>query len=323
MSGSRFEGFAPYVPSISDAGAVCFQASFAEGGSGIVLWDGIGCSVVAVPGVSDAISHPDVNDGGDVSFYGTLTDGCRGVVRVSDDGVSVLADTRTSFRDIGPAGPTMNESGGVAFRAVDADGHSGMYVADQEGVHVIATAGDDWGEFHGLPVVTNTGAVVFRATRVSGTDGIYLARAGAIEPVVETGDLYASLGYFPSVSDDESVAFAAALQSGGGGIFRADPRGPTTTVISHDGFESYRGAVISGNGDVVVGLATPRGRSLGLFRGTDPDEDCLLAIGERLLDSTVIDLAANPVSMNSAGRIGVRASLADGRQVIVVSSQPA
>ena len=318
VTGPRFAGFAPYVPSISDSGLVSFQAALADGGSGIVLWAGTEATMVAAPGVSDSISHPDVNDAGAVSFYAVLTDGNRAVVKVLGDAAVVLADTRARFRDIGPAGPTMNESGAVAFRALDPDGHPGIYVADMGAVHVVAAAGAEWFEFHGLPVVTRTGAVVFRATAAAGRDGIYVARAGWVRPVVETGRLYASLGFFPSVSDDEDVAFAATLSSGGGGIFIATPDGTIATVVRDEAFESYRGALISAT-DSVVSLATPRGRSLGLFRGADPVRDRLLAIGDSLLGSTVVEVAANPVSINRQGRVAARASLADGRQVILVT----
>jgi hypothetical protein len=318
VTGPRFAAFAPYVPSISDSGLVSFQAALAEGGSGIVLWAGTEATMVAAPGVSEAISHPDVNDAGAVSFYAVLTDGSRAVVKVMGDEVVVLADTRARFREIGPAGPTMNESGAVAFRALDVDGRPGIYAADMGAVHVVATAGAEWLEFHGLPVVTRSGAVVFRATPAPGRDGIYFARAGTVRPVVETGPLYATLGFFPSVSNDEVVGFAATLRSGGGGIFSATPDGTIAAVVHDEAFESYRGALISAS-DSVVSLATPRGRSLGLFRGADPVRDRLLAIDDSLLGSTVVEVAANPVSINRQGRIAARASLADGRQVILVT----
>jgi hypothetical protein len=64
-------------------------------------------------------------------------------------------------------------------------------------------------------------------------------------------------------------------------------------------------------------IATPRGGSLGLFDGPDPDADGILAIGDPLLDTAVEDFAANPVSVNAHGQVAIRGSLADGRQVIL------
>ena len=81
-------------------------------------------------------------------------------------------------------------------------------------------------------------------------------------------------------------------------------------------FEAYRGALITNAGAVVM-LATPRGGSLGLFDGPYPDTGRILALGDPLLDTTVDDFAANPVSVNVSGQVAIRASLADGRQVIL------
>jgi hypothetical protein len=64
-------------------------------------------------------------------------------------------------------------------------------------------------------------------------------------------------------------------------------------------------------------IATPRGGSLGLFDGPDPDAHRILALGDPLLDTAVEDFAANPVSVNACGQVAIRASLADGRHVIL------
>ncbi len=67
----------------------------------------------------------------------------------------------------------------------------------------------------------------------------------------------------------------------------------------------------------MVRIATPRGGSLGLFAGPEPEADRILAVGDPLFGSTVADLASNPVSVNAAGQVAVRARLADGRQLVL------
>ena len=110
------------------------------------------------------------------------------------------------------------------------------------------------------------------------------------------------------------MAFAATLRDAGGGIFVA--RDGEIAAIQTDGaFESYRGALISDVG--VVRIATPRGGSLGLFSGPDPDTDRIVAVGDPLFGSTVEEFAANPVSVNAVGQVAVRATLADGRGFIL------
>jgi hypothetical protein len=88
-------------------------------------------------------------------------------------------------------------------------------------------------------------------------------------------------------------------------------------VIDTDSaFEEFRGAIVDDAGRVVL-IATPRGGSLGLFAGPDPEADRILALGDPLHGSTIADLAANPVSVNAAGQLAVRVALADGTQLIL------
>ena len=87
-------------------------------------------------------------------------------------------------------------------------------------------------------------------------------------------------------------------------MFTAGAYGTVTALQRDGGFESYRGALVA-DARAVIRIATPRGGALGLFAGPDPDGDRTLAIGDRLLGSTVTDLAANPVSMNAGRQVCV------------------
>jgi hypothetical protein len=316
-TGERFSGFAPYVASVNDAGIVAFQAALRDGGSGVFAGDGrdveelVGRSVLA--GIT---SHPDLNTRRDTSFYGELPRGGQGAFLHREGRLQTVAETRDAFASIGPLGPTMNEAGTVAFRADPADGVSGIFAGDSAAVTTVADTNGPWSRFHGLPVITNDETVVFRADRKDGVQGIYAGRGGSIRTVAETGERFESLGHFPSANDRGTVAFAATLRSGGAGIF-TDHDGRITLVTESDGaFGAYRGALITSAGAVVM-LATPRGGSLGLFDGPDPDADRILALGDPLFDSSVEDFAANPVSVNASRQVAIRASLADGRQVIL------
>jgi hypothetical protein len=157
---------------------------------------------------------------------------------------------------------------------------------------------------------------VFRADRRDGVQGIYAGRGGSIRTVAETGDEFETLAAFPSANDHGTVAFAATLRAGGAGIFTAD-EGRITRIIDTDGtFEACRGALITSAG-AVMRIATPRGGSLGLFAGPDPETHRILALGDPLLGSIVAEFASNPVSVNAAGNVAIRARLTDGRQLIL------
>ena len=316
-TGERFSDFAPYVASVNDEDTVAFQAALRGGGTGVYIGDAGEITEVAGPTLLAGVtSHPDLNNSGATSFYGELEDGAQGVFLLGDGGLYTIACTRDGFAAIGPLGPTMNEAGTVAFRAEQTIGVSGVFAGDGAVVVTVADTEGGWCVFHGLPVIDGRGTVVFRADREDGVQGIYAGRGGAIETVAETGDVFETLALFPSANDGGTLAFAATLRAGGAGIFTVD-EGRIVQVMNTEGaFESYRAALISGSGAVVF-AATPRGGSLGLFAGPDPGADRILALGDRLLGSTVADFAANPVSVNTDGHIAVRAALADGRQLIL------
>jgi hypothetical protein len=315
-TGEQFSDFAPYVAAVNDLGMVAFQAALRDGGSGVFTGSGEVSAEVVGPDVLAAVtSHPDLNLAGETSFYGDLPGGGQGVFVLRDGRLQTIADTRGRLSSVGPLGPTMNEAGTVAFRADLAAGTSGIFVGDAADVATVADTNGGWSRFHGLPVIDRGGAVVFRADREDGVEGIYSARQGTIRAVAETGDVFERIALFPSVNDHGTVAFAATLRGQGAAILTADD-GHITVVDSEGEFEGFRGALIDGAGSLVR-IATPRGGSLGLFSGPDPKTDRILAIGDHLFGSTVTDFASNPVSINAAGHLAVRASLADGRQLIL------
>jgi hypothetical protein len=316
-TGERFSDFSPYVASVNDAGMVAFQAALYNGGSGVFTGSGGEVAeLAALPLLDGVTSHPDLNGAGAMSFYADLSGGGQGVCLLRDGRLQTIADTRGSFVCIGPLGPTMTEAGAVAFRADRTAGVSGVFAWDDAGVTTVAETDGPWSRFHGLPVITRDGTVVFRGDRKDGVQGIYAGRGGCTGTVVESGDRFESFGLFPSASDDGTVAFAATLRCGGAGIFTADEDRITQLLDTGGAFESFRGALITNAGNFVI-AATPRGGSLGLFAGSDPAADRILALEDPLLGSTVAEFAANPVSVNAAGHVAVRATLTDGRQLIL------
>jgi hypothetical protein len=317
-TGERFSDFAPYVASVNDAGTVAFQAALRGGGTGVFIGSGGAVVEAAGPALLAAVtSHPDLNGTGATSFYGDLPGGGQGVFLLRDGRLQTIVDTRGQFDSIGPLGPTMNEAGTVAFRADRTPGVSGIFAGDAAAVATVADTEGPWSRFHGLPVINRGGAVVFRADRKGGgVQGIYAGRGGSICTVAETGDTFETLALFPSFNDHGTVAFAATLRAGGAGIFTVDEGRITRIVDTDSAFEACRGALITSTG-AVVHIATPRGGSLGLFAGPDPEADRILALGDPLLGSTVAEFASNPVSVNAAGQVAVRARLTDGRQLIL------
>jgi hypothetical protein len=316
-TGDQFTDFSPYVASVNDGGIVAFQAALHSGATWVFTGNGGAVAQVAGPDLLRGVtSHPDLNNAGQTCFYGSDLDGREGVFLLRQGRLQVLANRYDGFASIGPLGPTLNEAGMVAFRADRTAGANGMFVGDGVGIATVAETNGAWIRFHGLPVITGDGSVVFRADRKDGVQGIYAANRGSTRAVAETGDMFQSFGRFPSASSDGVVAFAATLRNGKAAIFTADVDRITQVVDTDGAFEACRGALIT-NSNALVILATPRGGSLGLFAGPDPEADRILAVGDELRGSTVAELASNPVSVNASGQVAIRATLTDGRQFIV------
>jgi len=303
--GDRFCDLAPYVASINGAGKVAFAAALRTGGSGVFVSDGDRIEVV--DGMVSPFSHPDIDREGALCVYDALVDGGQGVVRVEKGVRTVLARTRDGFARIGPLGPTMNDEGAVAFRADTSDGRSGIFVSRRGSIETIAETATFPDGFDGLPVVTRTGMVVFRAR-----EGIYAHRDGVLTAIATIGDRFRALGRFPCANDRDEIVFDAITNDGIAGVFRASGGDVTPVVDASSGFESFRGALIDGAGRVFF-YATPTSGTLGIYF----EADRILSIGDPLFDSTVVELALNPVSIGDGGRLAIRLRLANERQLVV------
>lgn len=316
-TGDRFGDFAPYVASIDDRGIVAFQAALRGGRTGVFHSDGT--SILEVADAARHVhvrSHPDIGGAGATSFYADLAPGGQAVLLIRDGRIITIAGTGGAFESIGPLGPTMNDAGTVAFRADTGSGTSGLFTGSGAEITTIAETGGLFRGFQGLPVVDRRGTVVFRADLTEGGQAIYAYDGGALTPLADTRRRFASLGAFPCSDDEGTVVFAAALAGGAAGVFTAKG-GEITTIADTSGpFESFRGALIDGAGAVVL-LATPRGGALGIYAGPDPATQKILSIGDPCLGSTVTSFALNPVSINRAGQLAIRVSLAGDRQAIL------
>jgi hypothetical protein len=313
-TGDRLVDVAPYVPAVAEDGLVTFQAALAGGGSGVLRGDGRWIEDVTVQQGIHVISHPDVAGAAGTVFYGTLPDGTDAALLGHGQELSVLAGADDGFPVVGPLGPTANASGAVAFRAGRSADGSGVHTWKAGVVTTLAEIGDLWSGFEGLPVIAEDGTVIVRADRRDGVAGVYAFTDCVRHVVAETGERFETLARFPCVCGNGTVAFAATRRGGEGVVVLVGADGPA--VVDETGaYESFRGVLLSGS--AVVRIATPRGGELGLFSGPDPDRDRLLAIGDPLLGSTVVDLAANPVSVDAVGHLAVRATLADGRGLIL------
>ncbi|OWQ84493.1 hypothetical protein CDN98_18420 [Roseateles terrae] len=321
----RFSDFKPYVPSINDAGVVCFQAGLRNGGTGLFTAKAGGAEVaeIAVSGsascpVAAFTSHPDINDHGDVTAYARLPSGDEVLALLRPGAAWQIVGSRQGLYGIGPLGPTMNESGRVALRATTARGTASIELWDGHQFTSVAEAGDTFSGFAGLPVVNAQGDVAFRASLRDSREGVFLRTCdGLCRPVAVTGGDFEDIAPFPTLNDLGAVAFVARPRSSADwGIYVATSDGLTCWRGPYPDFASYRGVLMNRQGPAVF-YGTPTGGTLGIYSGSRPKAQRLLGLGDPLLGSTVTDFALNPVSVNERGQIAVRVALQNGRQYIL------
>ncbi len=312
-TGDRFSDFAPYVASVNNPGVVAFQTTLRDGGSGVFTGTGDRISAVTEPSMgrlTEVWSHPDIALDGSICAYATLASGEPGVVLIREGEVINVSPTG------GPLGPTMNDAGRVAFRADLEDGRAGIYTGDGSAVTTIAETGEDLSAFQGLPLIDDRGAVVFRADLETGGERICQAAGGSLVTVVETGEVFAGLGRFPCANATGDVAFSATLRDGGSGVFVASGGSIVQRIDTSARFASVRGALLDSSGGVVF-FATPPGGTLGVFSGPDPATGRIIGLAMPLFDSTIVDFALNPVSINDVGQLAIRVKLANDHQWIL------
>jgi hypothetical protein len=118
------------------------------------------------------------------------------------------------------------------------------------------------------------------------------------------------------------VAFHATLASGGQGIFVGNAAGgAVATYVDHTGPFSTFAPVTSINsaGDVAFTAFLDGGAS-GLFTGTNPTADRVIANGDPLFGSIINEIVISNASLNDDGLVAFRYSLTDGRRGIALAT---
>ncbi len=315
-TGGRFVDFGPYVPAIAHDGRVAFSARTANDEVSVLIAAADRSSVSQYG--QRVTSHPAFVPGGVCSYA------CEGerdcLVRWRETDFDVLDGSRGG--DVGPLGPTAYGEE-IAYRT-NGDVPSVMLAAQGQ-CRVIARRGAEWAEFHGLPVAVGAGRVLSRGIRTNGTSAIVVSSVESTELVVETGERFAELARFPAAAHVDGglrVGFAATEASGRSGFYVADQSGIESIVDQSAGFESFRGGLVSANGDLVF-FATPPGGCLGVYRVRATSDQLrdhrrVVSVGDNCFGSSVSELALNPVSMNDRGDIAILLHMTCGEQRIVV-----
>ncbi|KAB8319722.1 hypothetical protein SD81_012970 [Tolypothrix campylonemoides VB511288] len=322
-----FKSFTNYPrPVINNTGTVAFAAELDAGGNGIFIGNAKATTTIADTNGPFSFVYSDFsfNNQGTVAFAANVDEGGIGIFVGNGEATSTIADSTGSFSSV--FSPSINDEGTVAFQALlDTSGES-VFTGNGEDITPIVDTSDNFVRFSSADINTE-GTVLYRTLEASnGTDNLSTYSNGVVTTVVDNSGPFSSFGTLsldnPSLNDAGTVAFGASLDGGGSGIFTKNDSVITTIADTSGPFARFNfNPSINNNGDVAF-LASLDGdiRGEGIYTGSDPTVDKVIAIGDSLFGSRVTNLEFFGEGLNDVGQIAFFASLANGTTGIFVAN---
>jgi hypothetical protein len=301
-------------PAINDAGTVTFGASTQEESGIFTLSDGLITTIADTNGPFGLLGTPAINNLGTVVFQAVLDGGTLdgvgpgvGIYTGSGGALTTISFDAETTNAILVSQPSINDNGVVAF--VDNDSGD-LYTGDGESLTFIANT--DGSE----PFINNLGTLSF----ILPDTGLVTRNGNVTTTIADTNGSFASLsGNASPINNEDTVAFVGFLESGDEGIFTSNGELVTTIADTSGPFFNILAPSINDQGTVAFFANLDTGGE-GIFTGPDPVADKVIATGDTLLGSNVINISSfNVDKLNNHGQITFIADLADGTTGIFVA----
>ena len=310
-SSFRYIGFDG--PAINNEGIVAFEASLdAMGNNGIFI--GSGGAITTVVGKSSSFGpqfgNPAINNATTIAFVAERNMNELGIFTNSGGATNTIAAFSGS-----PPYFVRYFNRAIAFVAVpDAiEGLEGVFTSNGEETTTIV---DNTGIFKNLfttPTINNDGTVAFAAGLSAGGQGLFTYNNGVITTIAQTGrpfDIYGS----PVINNEGTIAFGASKVKTTGIYTIKD--GVITTIADTSGSFNYLEYMqflpaLNDRGTVAFKGFLDAGKE-GIFTGSNPITDKVIARGDTLSGSTVRSLILSYNGLNNSGQIAFLAELTDG-----------
>lgn len=323
-------GYSP-APSINNGGQVAFWAQ-TDTGSREGVFRGAGGTVTTIFETTEPMQIlnqlPAISPSGVVAFSGTGPDGVEGVWTGGGGALTgVITSDNSAYLFFG--NPSINADGRIA---VFAENDMGVDLVSDETMRVVvaSTTGAKFDEFpgnpfYGVPGLIGTGKrVAFYAFTDMGEVGIYESSGvlGAISQLV--ADTSVDLLDFrdPAINSSRRVAFWADSDTGEKILFSQDEVMEVVidvAVDTYDGvaFEELGDPALNDAGEMAFWARLADGRSGVFFIGQDGEVSKVLAEGDKLLGSTVLEVGFGNKGLTNGGELAVWALLTDQSEVIL------
>ena len=114
------------------------------------------------------------------------------------------------------------------------------------------------------------------------------------------------------INDSGEIFVNFEQPSGKEELFQISANDELTSLTSTDGlFDNFDDIALNNEGQIAFGAVLDDGTE-GIFTGIEPESDRLIAVGDPLSGSTVVDLEFDTEGLNNSGIISFQAELADG-----------
>ncbi len=145
-----------------------------------------------------------------------------------------------------------------------------------------------------------------------GGRGIYTVdSSGATNTVVDTSGNFDFL-FNPAINNTGTVAFKGVLDAlAGEGIYTASNGVVNKIVDNTDRFDFFENPTINDKGNVAF-KGVLKGGGLGIYTGTNPDSDKVIAAGDSLFGTVVTDLYISNQSLNNSNQLVFYAKFDNG-----------
>ncbi|MBV9386748.1 MAG: hypothetical protein JOZ78_10005 [Chroococcidiopsidaceae cyanobacterium CP_BM_ER_R8_30] len=164
-----------------------------------------------------------------------------------------------------------------------------------------------------IPAINDKGDTAFNADLKSGGRGLYAVSNGQLTTIADTTSGTFTKFSVPSFNNSGNVAFDAGLSDGSSAVY-LDTGGQLTTVASTSNgyFKDLTQSDVAFNnqGDVAF-LANLDNGGRGIFTGSSSGLSQVIAVGDKIGDSTVADLFISHSGLNDQGQVAFDASLID------------
>jgi hypothetical protein len=285
--------------------------------------------------------NPSINDSGQVSFAARLDGGKKddteAILRGEGKKLTTIASTADEFAFFG-FDTSINNSGEVAFAAELDNGDEGLFSgsgAKKAGVtthYLTSTSQFDGSDAR--PSINNLGDIAF-VESIDFARGVFVGQEGDFTEIVAPNPSDPSIGYGTpmlndagtaafqrSFTDEATQEFVEQIVTGNGGplVVVADTR-------DEFAFFGFRPPSINNDGEVAFHATLDDGTS-GIFVGSDPIADRVIATGDTLDGSIVQNLVFCEEGLSDSGELAFVAQLEDptspdGFRVAVFRATPA